>query len=47
MFVVEDGTEKAKSPEEVATLKILKLMQMLLLNVNEFQFLTRDSLFKC
>ena len=47
MFVVEEGTEKAKSAEEVATLKIQKLMQMLLLHANEFQFLTRESLFKC
>ena len=47
MFVVEDGTEKAKSSEEVAALKIQKLMQMLQLHVNELQLLTPEILFKC
>ena len=47
MFVVEEGTEMAKSAEEVATFKIQKLLQVLQLHVNEFQFLTPESLYKC
>ena len=47
MFVVEEGTEKAKSAEEVATFKIQKLMQMLQSHVHEFQFLSSGSLYKC
>ena len=47
MFLVEEGTEMAKSAEEVATFKIQKLMQMLQSHVHEFQFLSSGSLYKC
>ena len=46
-FVVEEGTEAARSSEEVGALKIQKLVKMLQNNETQFELLTKDRLKSC
>ena len=46
-FVVEAGIEDAASVEEISALKIQKLLNTIKNNISHFQFLSKESLFKC
>ena len=46
-FVVEAGIEDAASVEEISALKIQKLLNTIKNIIRHFQFLSKESLFKC